>query len=286
MNRFTAAESITALAAVAGATGLCVVGLAAVAGSRAYVLHLGELSARELADLFVFMDPVRAARISAWLLLALPVGALAFGAPLPALVVALLLWLLAPRLLLWRLRARRQRQLLRQLPECIDALVSALRSGLGLGQAVQLVSAHQPRPLANELILLTRHTRVGLTFDGALEEFARRCREREFQLFVASLRLGRELGGGLGDALERVGRNLRRQLAMRDRIDALTSQGRLQGVIVSLLPLALVGALAMLEPETVLQLLKQPVGWAVIGATLLLQSLGWLWIRRIVRIDV
>jgi tight adherence protein B len=100
------------------------------------------------------------------------------------------------------------------------------------------------------------------------------------------LGIARDLGGGLAVALERLAASMRRRLAMEDRIRALTSQGRLQGIVMGVLPLLLGVALWFLEPEQMRKLFTEPLGWLTLGGVALLQTGGFLLLRKIVRIEV
>jgi tight adherence protein B len=103
---------------------------------------------------------------------------------------------------------------------------------------------------------------------------------------VSALRVSRELGSGLAEALERLGDTLRRRHMIEDRLRALTAQGRIQGIVVSLLPIALLAVLAWLEPDATQQFFTTREGLAALGLILALEIVGWWLIRRIVNIDV
>lgn len=244
------------------------------------------LAQEDLAANFVFIDPERVARLSAWLLALLPLFAIWADAPGVVIAVALLLWMLAPRLLGRGLRRARVRMLDAQLPAAADALAAQLRAGLGLGQALGVLATHQPAPLSQELALLLRRHRLGLTLDAALEEWPQRASSADLVLFVSALRVSRELGSGLAEALERLGDTLRRRHMIEDRLRALTAQGRIQGIVVSLLPIALLAVLAWLEPAATQQFFTTREGLAALGLILALEIVGWWLIRRIVKIDV
>ncbi len=241
---------------------------------------------QDLGDLFLFVDPSRAARFSAVALLAIPLAGLAAGAPLWLMLLMCIVWLWIPRQVSRKLRALRCQRLELQLPDAADALATALRGGAGLSQAIALLAEHQRSPIRDELSLLLRQQRLGLPLDETLMQLAHRSGSHDVELFAATLRVARELGGGFADALQRLAAGLRRRRAIEDKIDALTSQGRTQGVIVSLLPMLLALALLVLEPEATRPLFITPAGWATLGVVFALQLLGWMLIRRIVRIEV
>jgi tight adherence protein B len=238
------------------------------------------------ADLFVFVDPGRLRIASATVVVVLMVFAWVGGAPPLVAAVVGGAGLAAPSILRNWLRRRRERQLLRQLPDTLAALAGALRAGLGLGQAIGTLAEQQPAPMRHEFALLLRKQRLGMPLDRALDELAIRTPRAEFRIFVTATRIARELGGNLAESLDRLADTLRRKRAMEDRIDALTSQGRLQGWIVGVLPLALMAVLNALEPEVMGRMFTTSSGWAVLVGIAVLLGTGGLLIRRIVRIDV
>lgn len=274
-------------AAATGAAALVAVSvqLAAQATQR-HGARLEKLTRSELVELFVFVDPSQFVRLNAAALLLLPGLALVlFRSPTvaAALVAALLV---APAAAYRALRRRRRRRLLQQLPDAAASVAASLRAGLALRQALEQVPRYQAAPTAQEFALALREHRLGVPLDTALEALAQRTQLHEYRMLVASLSIAKDLGGGLAEALDRLAVAVRRRVGMEERIVALTAQGRLQGVIVSLLPLVLMAALAWIDPVSMRRLLTTPPGWAALALIALLETGGWLLIRRIVRIDV
>jgi tight adherence protein B len=274
-----------AFAVCATLCAVLVVGAIRTAADR-YGASVRAVAEEGLADLFIFVSPARLRAISAVLVVAMTLATgLAGGSPVAA-VAAGFAGLAAPALLRRWLRRRRERALLGQLPDALAALAGALRAGLGLSQAIGTVAAQQPSPIRHEFALLLRKQRLGMPLDRALEELAVRTPGAEFRMFVTVARIARELGGTLSESLDRLAETLRRKRAMEDRIDALTSQGRLQGWIVGLLPLLLMVVLHELEPGAMRPMFTTPAGWAVLTVLAVLLGVGALLIRKIVRIDV
>lgn len=254
--------------------------------ARRYRASIAAAADEGFADLFVFVDPRRLLLASVSLLIALPVLALAAGGGAAMAVAAAALGVVGPRALRAWLRRRRERQLLDQLPDALAALAGALRAGLSLTQALGTLAERQPAPTRHEYALVLRKQRLGMPLDQAIEELALRTPRPEFRLFATAVRVARELGGNLAETLERLADTVRRKRAMEDRIDALTSQGRMQGWVVGLLPLLLLWVLQWLEPDAMRALYTTTAGWAVLVVLAVLLSCGALLIRRIVRIDV
>lgn len=240
----------------------------------------------ELADLFIFI-PARRLTValvgsSAAVLLCLVM------AGLPALVAASvsLLWVLGPRWLLGWMRRRRQFRLLVQLPDAVALLSGLLRAGHGLGQGLSLLALRQAAPLGQELQLVVRKHRLGVPLDAALQDFAARVPEPDVALLVLAVRVSREIGGNLAESLQRLGEGIRSRVLLRERIDALTAQGKLQGMIIGLLPIFMMLALSVVDPGPMGWLFHTMPGWATLAVIAALELSGFVLIRRIVRIDL
>lgn len=247
--------------------------------------RLTHLSRVQFEELFLFVDTGTFLRWNLLGALAVAVcSALLFG-PVGVLV-AVIVSAVAPSALHRWFRRRRLSAFERQLPDVADSIAGSLRSGMGLGQAIARVAAHQPPPAAQEFALVLREHRLGVALDEALAAVAARSGLRDLHMLVAVLGIARDLGGGLAGALERLGASMRRRLAMEDRIRALTSQGRLQGIVMGALPLVLGAVLWTLEPEHMSKLFTEPLGWLTLAGVLLLELGGFVLLRKIVRIEV
>ncbi|MEY4762962.1 MAG: hypothetical protein RLZZ200_2818 [Pseudomonadota bacterium] len=240
----------------------------------------------DLADLFIFV-PVRRLSAVLWLGAAgILVLLYAVGLPWPFAGAAATFWLVAPRGLLGFMRRRRQRRLYGQLPDGIALLAGLLRAGHGLAQGLELIAGRQPAPLGQELHLLVRKHRLGVPLDQALQEFADRVPEPDVALLVLAIRVSREVGGNLAESLHRLGEGVRSRVVLRERIGALTAQGKLQGIIIGFLPLFLMAVLAVIDPGPMGWLFQTRGGWVTLSVIAALELTGFFLIRRIVRIDL
>lgn len=239
-----------------------------------------------LADMFIFVAPGRllVLSIASALLAALSIAVVTRTAA-AALLVALGT-MAAPRLAqAWLLRARLQKLAI-QLPDALGALTSALRSGAGLVQALGDLAHRLPRPLSHEIELALRKQRLGVPLERALRDLAARIPLSGYRLFVSAVCLGLTVGGSITEALDRLAATLRRTQAMDAKIRALTSQSRLQAVIVTSLPLLLMAALTWIDPASMSPLFDTPAGWITLAAIAVLETAGWLLMRKIAAIDV
>lgn len=251
-----------------------------------YQNNVLETTSVNLSDMFIFMDGSYLTRISIVATIVVPLLLLRLsGNPLVA-VGGAVACLFGPTLVHKRLRAKRRATLIRQLPDTLDALVGGLRAGLSLPQALGLLAEQLPKPSNQEFSLVVRKMRMGVSMDVVLDELDARIHSTEYTMFTTSMMIAREVGGNLTESLERLADTMRKKLAMEDKIIALTSQGRLQGIIVGLLPLFLMWVLTEMEPEAMAPLYSTWLGYGVLAVIFTLELVGYALIRKIVRIDV
>ncbi len=239
-----------------------------------------------LDELFLFMDPARlfVLNIAAVLVFAfgawLTSGQVVFGIA-TALGTALL-----PKLAFGWLRQRRLDAIEQQLPDALQIIAGGLRAGVSMPLTLQQLVREGRPPIAQEFDLLLREHRLGVALDEALEHLAQRVPLQSITLVVAAMRIANETGGSLAETLERTALTIRKQLAVEGKIRALTAQGKLQAIVVGLLPVALLLVLDRMEPQAMSLLWHTPTGWATLAVGTMLEIFGVLIIRKIVAIDV
>ena len=276
---------IALAAAVAAMTSAIAITMSLRWGSRRHQQRLAHLSEVGFAGMFLFLDRQIFWRLNTLAALVVPLlvwALLGFGAA----VVTLALVLVAPSFGYRVLSSRRRTSLQRQLPDAAAALATALRGGLSLSQSLEQVVRYQPQPISQEFSLMMREHRLGVTLDRALAAMADRVRLRDFDLLVSTLAIARDLGSGLAEALERYAQSVRRRLTLEDRIRALTAQGRLQGIVMGLLPVILAVSLMVVDPMWMQPLFTTLSGWLTLAAVAVLELLGFLLIRKIIDIRI
>lgn len=239
-----------------------------------------------LADLFIFVDAERLLGASAVAAAVASLAVLLLTGSVFAALAASAFVFAAPRTAHYAWRKRYLRRIGSQLPDTISMLAAAVRAGAALAQGLDQVAVRAAKPLGHELRLVMRRHRLGVRLEDALQELGRRVPLPEVQLLITAMSLAMQVGGSLGGTLDRLTDTLRRKHVIEAKLRALTSQGRLQAVIVTALPLALMLALTALDPLSMRPLYTTVAGWAVLGGIALLETTGWLLIRRIVAIDV
>ena len=192
----------------------------------------------------------------------------------------------APRLMFKFFRWRRTNALRQQMPDVAMLVAGALRAGSSAQTAIQQMAGEIRPPISQEFDLFLREQRLGVTFDVALENLEQRVPLEDMTLFSSALRVSRETGGNLAETLERLAETLRQKLTIEGKIRALTAQGKLQGIVVGLLPFALMFVLYRMEPEAMSKMFTTWFGLATVAFIVVMEFIGAVIIRKIVSIDV
>ena len=192
----------------------------------------------------------------------------------------------APALGVRLYRRRRLRRFEGQLADALQQMANALRAGLSFHQAVEQVARDALPPLAQELGLYLKEVKLGVPAGEALSAMAARVGSEDLELLAASTNLARQMGGNLAGMFETIAGTVRERFRLEGRIRALTSQGKLQGIIVAALPVFVAAFLDWYRPDLLQPLFETAYGYALVSAIVLLELTGFVLIHRIVAIDV
>lgn len=213
------------------------------------------------------------------------VAALLTRSLLPSLAGAAL-GLAIPRLYVLHRRARRIRAFEEQLPDAIDLLSRAVRAGHAVSTGLRMVAEESEDPIAAEFRRVFEEQKYGLPFDESLLSLARRIDLVDLRVMVVAILVQREVGGNLSEVLDKISALVRTRFTLRRQLRVHTAQGRLSGYVLSLLPVAVAVMIAILDPGYIALLFKDPIGRLMLGAALTLQLFGYLWIWRILRLNI
>jgi tight adherence protein B len=251
-----------------------------------YRNDLAATTESRFAEMFMFVDVARWINLYLALVLFLPPMIWILTRELWLGLATLILVLAGPYLALSLLRQRRLALIEAQLPDAIAMFAASLRAGASITSALDNLIQESSPPLSQEFNLLQREIRLGVDMDTALDHMEQRIPLEELRLLLAAIRISREVGGNLSETLDKLAVTLRAKLVMAGKIRSLTAQGRLQGMVMTLLPLVLIVILLHLEPATMGLLFSTRLGWAVLALVMVMQVLGFLTIRKITRIDI
>ncbi len=239
----------------------------------------------DLSDMFLFIDRRQIFILNVCSILLLGTIGYVLVNPLTSAICAAS-GVFFPRLLVAFYRKRRIRRFNVQLVDALQSMASALRAGLTFIQAVEHVSKESPAPLGQEFNLLVKEVKLGVPLDQALTNMAQRVGSEDLELVVVSANIARSLGGNMAEMFETISGTIRERFRLEGKIDAMTSQGRLQGWIVAAMPLALAVVLNFMRPDLMQPMLGHPFGYVLVASIAILETLGILWIRRIVQVDI
>lgn len=185
----------------------------------------------------------------------------------------------------WR-ESRRRSRFAEQLPDALATMSNALKAGFSIAQAFESVIELGNDPVSAEFAVLQKQLRIGMGMDEALDSLAQRTGSEDFQLVAAAILASRKTGGNITEIFEKIASTIRMRMKIQRKIKTLTAQGRLQGAVVSAMPLVLGAAMTALKPEMMIPFFNSMAGVAAIAATLVLTGAGWLLIRKITNIDI
>jgi len=239
----------------------------------------------DLSAMFLFIDPRQMLILNACSVLLL--GVLGYLVVNPfGCAMAAVAGLFFPRALVAFYRRRRVRRFNAQLVDALQSLASAMRAGLTFVQAVEHVSKEAAPPLSEELGLLIKEVKFGVSLEQALLNLSQRVGSDDLELIVVSTNIARALGGNMAEMFETISATIRERFRLEGKIDAMTSQGKLQGWIVAAMPLVLGCVLNYLRPDLMKPMLEHPFGYVLVATICVMEGLGILWIRRIVHVDI
>lgn len=239
-----------------------------------------------LRDMFIAVDPQKLFYYNMAALFIVPGLLWGFTGNAVLVVGAAIFIVIFPRLYVRWLKKRRFDQFEKQLPDALLMVSGAMRAGASLTVAMESMVKEQKPPLSQEFDLLLREQRVGVDFDTALKNMEKRLPVQDFIMVVSGMRISREVGGNLADILETLADTLRMKHQMEGKIKALTAQGKMQGLVMTSLPLFLMFILTHMEPEAMAPLYDTLVGWATLSVIAVMEVIGYVAIQKIVSIDV
>lgn len=194
-------------------------------------------------------------------------------------------WFIPPMMVGMRLQ-RRQQQIETQLVELCDIMSSMLRSGYGYVQALTATTEEVGPPLSIELQRMLDSVRLGGDVDDALDELNGRLGSRDFEIIASAIGIQRRSGGNLADILAGVAETIRQRQGFFREVRALTSKERFSALIVAAFPLVLVALLTWMSPDTYGVLFSDTIGRIILAAVLVLDTIGFLIIRHLTKVEV
>ena len=265
-------------------------------GAGNYASAMGTETSRAFEDMFMFISPAKIARLgrlaalAAFFLFFIPLFSLSSAASTAAgialgLGAGLFTFTLPARYVRF-LRTRRRLKFNEQLVDALGTMSNALRAGFSINQAFESVVEAGEKPISQEFSVFLQQLRVGMSFEDALTSLDRRVASDDLTLVCTSIDIARRTGGNLTEIFDRISVTIRNRMRIERRVRTLTAQGRMQGIIVTAMPFLLGIAMFVLKPEVMRPFLFSLRGAICVALVLFLVTVGWLFIRKIIRIEV
>ena len=181
---------------------------------------------------------------------------------------------------------RRRAKFNLQLPEALATMSNALRAGFSISQAFDSVVEQGEPPVSEEFAILQQQLKIGMSFEDALESLSERVGSEDLTLVTTAILIARKTGGNVTEIFDKISETIRGRMRIERKVKSLTAQGRLQGIVVSLMPLFLGLIMTLIKPGMMIPFLTSATGVLAILAMCVLVTVGWLMIRRIIKIDV
>ncbi|WP_425059619.1 hypothetical protein SCACP_02110 [Sporomusa carbonis] len=205
---------------------------------------------------------------------------------LPGAVIGGIAGYLAPFLFLKVKIKRRVKAFNAQLGDTLMLIANALRTGYSFMQAIEMVAREMLPPISVEFGRTLKEMNLGIPTEEAMNNMAKRVDSDDLDLVITAVLIQRQVGGNLAEVLDNIAGTIRERVRIKGEIKTLTAQGRMSGVIVSLLPVALLAAMQVINPGYVNILFTHPAGQLMLGVAVIGQLLGILAIQKIVNIEV
>lgn len=173
-----------------------------------------------------------------------------------------------------------------QLPEALDLLARALRSGHAMTSGLEMVSSEMDDPISTEFGAAVDEINLGLTFQEAFENLCERIPSTDLRFFAISVIIQRETGGNVAEILDSISRLIRERIQFNRQVRALTAEGRLSAMVLIGLPIVLFIYIFFVNHEYLSLLWTEPLGQFMLIGAIVLQIVGAFIIKKIVTIEL
>jgi tight adherence protein B len=183
-------------------------------------------------------------------------------------------------------RSRRLKRFEEQFPEALDLLSRAIRAGHSFQTALGMVADELKDPVGPEFKKTFEQQNFGLPLRDALNEMAARIAILDVRFFVTAVLIQRDTGGNLSEILDNLAHVVRERFKIRRQIRVHTAHGRFTGYVLLALPAALAIALSVINPEHMQTMFHERMGQTMLMGAIVMQTIGFLWIRQVIKIEV
>ncbi|RBP65996.1 tight adherence protein B [Alkalibaculum bacchi] len=173
-----------------------------------------------------------------------------------------------------------------QLPEALNIIANGLRAGFSFTQAMAVVTTELEGPLSDEFRKVLRDNSYGKPLEEALKEMSDRTDDEDLDMFITALIIQRQVGGNLANILDTISHTIRERVQIKGEVKSLTAQGRMSGIVVSVLPIALALGLSVISPGYLDSLFTTTIGKIMIFGGVFLELIGIIVLTKLVDVKV
>ena len=183
-------------------------------------------------------------------------------------------------------RSARMHKFEEHFPEALDLMSRAIRAGHAFGAGMKMVADELGEPVGPEFRKAFEEQNFGLSIKESLNNLADRMPLIDVRFFVTAVLIQRETGGNLSEILDNLANVVRERFKIQRQVRVHTAHGRFTGYVLLALPGFLSLALSFINPEHMELLFKDPMGQMMIAVSIAMQVVGWIWIKRVIKIEV
>lgn len=221
-----------------------------------------------------------------WFVLAIVPSTLLFmlGSNIIFSIILLIFGLLTPPLYVNKKRAKRVELFEQQLIDAISIMSSCLKAGLTFQQALVSISAEMPNPISEEFGRVVKELKLGSSIETSLTRLSEKIGSQNFMMIVSAILIQRQTGGNLSEILTNISGTIKERFKIKNEIKVLTATARTSGLVVGLMPVAIILVFMLFNPDYVTIFFESNLGIAMIVIAIVMEVIGYLVIRRIVNI--
>lgn len=194
--------------------------------------------------------------------------------------------ILVPHAYLKALGGRRAVKFAQELPTLLQVLASSLRAGLSFAQALETAAQQDRGEIGSQMRQALAEVKLGADLEEALLRVADRMNSLDLKWLVSALEIQREVGGSLSGILETVAETIRGREEVRREVQVLSAEGKLSAYVLLGMPFVTLIMLAVVRPGYINFFFDNQLGWIMTGIFTGLMVIGWVWMKRVVRVDV
>ena len=183
-------------------------------------------------------------------------------------------------------RTRRMRNFEENFPEALDLVSRALKAGHAFATGMKMVADEMPEPIGPEFRKTFDEQNFGLPLKDALTNLTVRVPLLDVRFFSTAVLIQRETGGNLSEILENLAHVVRERFKILRQVRVYTAHGRLTGYVLLALPVFLMIALSFINPEHMQLLFQEKIGHMLLAGAAVMQVVGYVWIKQVVKIEV